>query len=790
MSYRCKWSIWCSSPTEVKRAAVKIVKLTFLFFLVIASTKGQIVREGYDLSNTLSNPNEAVLNSTTVSTGGFGKLFTQPVDGAIYAQPLYISGVTINGATHNVVYVATMNDVVYAFDADTLQPALWETDFRSANVVPVPSPGTFIADNIGIEGTPTIDLATNTMYLVAYTKESGALTYRLHALDITTGAEKFGGSVPITATFGSESLDPAYNMQRPGLTIVNGQVIIAFGSFGDIGTYHGWLLSYIAGPGLAQTSAICITPTGSAGAIWMTGAAPVVDGLGYVYVVTGNGTFDGTALVDATNLGDSIVKYSVSSNGLAQVDYYAPTNATYLGASDLDLGSGGPLLVPGANLIVAGGKQSQLQVVSTTNMGHQSTPTQTIALGNPMFNSVAYYNRPSGLGPWMYLWTGGPLTAYHFNGTTFDKTPVSQSTIQAPNQSYSGAFSISSNNYAAGSGIVWVAMPAVTNSNQNGAVAGIVRAFNADDLTQELWDSGVNAARDNSGLWAKFRPPVVANGKVYVGAATNSATGTTASLTVYGLLPGGGSTASFVSTDPTTEGNWEGAYGSDGYLIANSTQKPPSYAVIKATNTNLYTWTSETSDKRALETTGGRIASAWYTNTNHVMTFDINVTDGQSHNISLYLLDWDAKGRAETVQVQDAVSSAVLDSRAAVSFSNGIYFVWTISGHVKIVVTATAGPNGVVSGFFFDPSTNGNNNGGNGNGGTGGTGGTGNGGTVSVSLTWTAVTGATSYTIERATSPSGPWTVIGTSSTTSYTDTTVQHGQSYFYQFIPVVAVQ
>lgn len=767
---------------------MKTIKLFLSFFLFVAVAKGQIVREGYDLSHTLSNPNETVLNSATVSTGGFGKLFSQPVDGAMYAQPLYVSGLTVNGATHNVVYVATMNDVVYAFDADTLQPALWKADFRGANILPVASPGSFITDNIGIEGTPAIDLATNTMYLVAYTKESGVLTYRLHALDITTGTEKFGGPVAITATFGSESLDPVYNMQRPGLTIVNGQVIIAFGSFGDIGVYHGWLLSYTAGQGLTQTSAICVTPTGSAGAIWMTGAAPAVDAAGYVYAVTGNGTFDGTALVDATNLGDSIVKYSVTSNGLTQADYYAPTNASYLGASDLDLGSGGALLVPGANLIVAGGKQSQLQVVSTTNMGHQSTPTQAIALGNPLFNSVGYYNRPSGLGPWMYVWAGGPLKAFHFNGTTFDPTPVSQSTIQAQNQSYSGAFSISSNGYVAGSGIVWVAMPAVANSDQNGAVAGIVRAFNADDLTQELWDSGVNAARDSSGLWAKFRAPVVANGKVYVGAATNSATGTTASLTVYGLLPGGGSTASFVSGDSTTEGNWQGNYGSDAYLIANSTQKTPSYAVIKSANANLYTWASQTSDKRALQISAGRIASAWYTNTNHVMTFDINVTDGQSHNISLYLLDWDAKGRAETVQVQDAVSSAVLDSRTAAGFSNGIYFVWTISGHVRIVVTATAGPNGVVSGFFFDPPTNGNNNGGNGNG-AGGTG-TGNGGTVSVSLTWTAVTGATSYMIERATSASGPWTVIGTSSTTTYTDTAVQHGQSYLYQFISIVAVQ
>jgi hypothetical protein len=400
-----------------------------------------ITTEGYDNSRTDANLNETILNTSNVNVAQFGKLFSYPVDGAMYAQPLYVPNVTINGTTHNVVYVATMNDVVYAFDADSNagsnQYPLWTVDFRNpaAGIAPILSPGNIIADNIGIESTPVIDSTTNTIYLVSYTTESGQYVYRLHAMDITSGAEKFGGPVVLSGSVpgtgdgssgGTLAFSPSQQMQRTALGLANGMVFITFGAFGDLYTYHGWILSYNAQT-LQQAGAVCITPNGHNGSIWASGRGPVIDSNTNVYFMTGDGDYDGV-----NEFGDSFLKYGTTNgSGFSLTDWFTPYDFLTLDAENEDIGSSGPLLIPGTSLMVGGGKASNLYVMNTTNMGHvwagNSQIVQWFNVGGRIFTGPAFYNRTTGAGPWLYLWPiYGYLTAYHFNGSSLDITPVSQ----------------------------------------------------------------------------------------------------------------------------------------------------------------------------------------------------------------------------------------------------------------------------------------------------------------------------------------------------------------------------
>jgi hypothetical protein len=897
------------STKEVLILAYRLL-LPLILFSSLAMAQVSVTTEGYDNSRTGANLNETVLNTLNVNTQQFGKLFSQPVDGAIYAQPLYVPNVMINGASHNVVYLATMNDVVYAFDADNNTGAnaapLWKVDFRVSGALPVPSPGNIIKDSIGIESTPVIDLSTNTMYLVAYTFEGASqYVYRLHALDIASGAEKFGGPVVLGASIqgtgagsngGVLTLSTTEQMQRMALGLANGMVFVGFGAFGDLYTYHGWLLAYNAKT-LQQVGVVCTTPNGYNGSIWMSGRGPVIDSNNNLFVQTSDGLYDGN-----TNFGDSFVKFStIPGAGLSLSDWFTPDDFSTLDSQNWDLGASGPLLIPGTNLLVGADKTGMLYVVNSADMGHEWGGNSQIVqsfgvadylpLGERLYTGPAYYNRNTPLGPWLYIWPlERYLTAYRFNGTKLDSTPISQSTIASPTFSYAAGLAVSSNNGTAGSGIVWAYMPGAANEFDGGVVNGIIRAFNADDLTSEVWDSGMNPARDAPGLWSKFRAPVVANGKVYVGSVTDTANHIGAALSVYGLLstapdfavststatssfvPGGtasytvnvgalngfvgtigltvsglpagafasftpgsisgsgsstltittstgtpaatslltitgtsgslshiadvmltppiavspspasvtlspnetqqftaivqnstsqsvtwsinpalgtitqnglytspdiisttqpvtvtatsvadatrfgtatitlsagiGSGAiSFISQDSSTQGSWHGVYGADGYWISQDSQSQPKYGTAAVENQRNYTWASSTSDPRALQTGSGsgRIASTWYSTSTFSLT--VNVTDGNPHQVALYLLDWDSKNRAETVQVVDAASGIVLDTRPVSNFSGGVYLLWNVWGSVVFNVTDISGPNSVVSGLFFDPSS-------------------------------------------------------------------------------------
>ena len=287
-----------------------------------------VLTQHNDLSRTGANTSETILTPANVNSTNFGKLFTDSVDGQVYAQPLYVENLGIAGGTHDVVFVCTENNSVYAFDADTAGVTYWRTNLGTPYT---PSTCSDLTPIVGITGTPVIDLNSGTLYVD--TKLAAGPAQKLHALDITTGNEKFGGPVTIAAANFSASVEH----QRPGLLLLNSVVYLGFGSHCDQGSYHGFLLGYNA-TNLSQVCSFNTTPTGSQAAIWSGGMAPAVDTNGNIYIMTGNGDFDGTA-----NFGESMIKLSGS---LSVQDYATPGNWSDLNHGDTDFGSGGPVLLP------------------------------------------------------------------------------------------------------------------------------------------------------------------------------------------------------------------------------------------------------------------------------------------------------------------------------------------------------------------------------------------------------------------------------------------------------------
>ena len=513
----------------------------------IANGQVAVTTHHNDNGRTGQNLTEPVLNTSNVNVNTFGKLFSRAVDGQIYAQPLYVPGLSVAGRIRNVVYVATQNDTVYAFDADdpTASLPLWHVNFGT------PVPSTDVAPNcaditpqVGVTSTPVIDTSSSTIYVVAKTKNivDSSYHFSIHALDLITGGEKFGGPTEITAQVsgtgidsvsGIVTLDPLQQFNRPGLLLLNGVVYVAFGSACETPPWHGWILGYSAST-LQQVAVLNTTPNGSDGGIWGGGQGLLADSANNIYVMTGNGTFDSTTGGD---YGDSVLKISTASS-LSIVDYFTPTNQADLDAADLDLGSGGPMALPGTNLIVGSGKDGIVRVLDTANLGQFSATTNNNVqnfqgtTGVVFMGAPIYWNTPNH-GPVIYIWSGNDfLKAYQLVNGTFQTTPVSQGTIpEAQGLSNSVPLSLSANGNQAGTGIVWGSGAFSANANQQ-TVAGILRAFDATDLTKELWDSKQNAARDDVGNYAKFSPPTIASGKVYQATFSKQ-------LAVYGLLAPG-----------------------------------------------------------------------------------------------------------------------------------------------------------------------------------------------------------------------------------------------------------
>ncbi len=493
-----------------------------------------------DQFRTGANTSETQLTPANVNSTQFGKLFSYAVDGNVFAQPLYVSGLAISGGTHNVLYVATMEDSVYAFDADS-NVAYWHKQFTGGTVTPVPITDITNNNNLNIHGhvgilsTPVIDRASGTIYVVARTKDTSNSTYihTLHALDLATGNEKFGGPVSISAS----GFNTKTQNQRPGLALSNGNVYICWGSHEDITPYHGWMMAYNATT-LAQVAVFDTTPGGSQSAIWMAGQAPAIDNSGNLYVTTGNGDWNGT-----TKWGETCLKMSPT---LSVVDWATPANYASLNGSDSDFGSGGCMLLPtaagypGSSYVVTGGKEGKIFVLDkNAGMGHQTSgdtglhqvwqAVQTASCSHHIHGTPIYWNSAN-QGQVLYVWGENDVgKAFKFNGSTFTTTPFTTTSAKSPTTGCGmpgSMLSLSANGNT--NGIVW-ANCVYTGDAVHDIVPGILRAYDANNLGTELWNSRQNQSRDDIGNFAKYCPPTVVNGKVYM----PSFSGT---VCVYGLL--------------------------------------------------------------------------------------------------------------------------------------------------------------------------------------------------------------------------------------------------------------
>lgn len=529
--------------SHVARILVGLSLAVFFAFFAVLPSRAQvsILTQHNDNSRTGDNLNETILNTSNVNVGQFGKLFTCPVDGFIYAQPLYMSDLTISGTAHNVVFVATEHDSVYAFDADT-GAQLWKTSLGTS--VPSTDYGgyTDLVPEIGITGTPVIDPNAATMFLDAFTKDTnGNYHHYLHALNITTGQDINGSPVEITGSVpgtswdssnGVLAFDPFQHLQRPALLLSDGTLYVCFGSHGDYEPYHGWVFAYSEST-LTQQAIYCTTPNGQEGGIWMGGQGPVADATGNVYVMVGNS--DENYENNPADYGESFVKLGLSGNSLSELDYFKPNNYDTLNAYDEDLGSAGPMLIPGTGNLVGGGKEGVLYLVDTTtgDMGglnlNQDQMLQEFQATDPEIDqSPIYWNSPVS-GPTIYVWGsyGDVLKAYNMTNGLFNTTPFSEGPIVSPGLP-GGCLSLSANGSTSGTGIIWASHAYNADANPQ-TVRGELDAYDATNLTTPLWTSVQNASRDDVGNCAKFAPPTVANGRVYLGTFSKQ-------LDVYGLL--------------------------------------------------------------------------------------------------------------------------------------------------------------------------------------------------------------------------------------------------------------
>jgi len=517
------------------------------------SAQTSVVTQHNDAARTGANLNESTLTTTNVNTSQFGKLFERTVDDEIYAQPLYVPGVNVPGVgTRNVVYVATNNDSVYAFDADnsTATAPFWRVNYTNpgAGITPInrtdvgQACGTYrdFANNIGIGGTPAIDLASQTMYFVTRTKENGTFVQRLHAIDIRDGSERAGSPKLIQASVagtgdgsdanGNIAFNARTQNQRAGLLIDQGVLYIAWASYCDQGPYHGWILGYDV-TSLQQVMVHNTSPDGGLGGIWQSGGGLTADTSGNLYALTGNGSFTGHT--GGASFGNSFIKISPAGTLL---DWFTPYNWSFLNATDEDLGVQNALLIPDSNLVIGGGKEGVMYVLDRRNMGHyRSTDNGQIvqsfqaSSSGRMNGAPVYWNGPT-YGPAIYVWPAGdPLKVFRLVNGSFVIPASAQSPVLAPGGMPGGMLSLSANSGTTGTGILWATLSQGGDANHTPR-PGVLRAYDADNVTRELWNSQQNATRDALGLFSKFSPPTIADGKVFVATLSSK-------LVAYGLLP-------------------------------------------------------------------------------------------------------------------------------------------------------------------------------------------------------------------------------------------------------------
>jgi uncharacterized protein (TIGR03437 family) len=509
------------------------MKLTTIFVLLLLAralpAQVNVLTANYGNDRTNANLSEKTLSASNVNLASFGKVFALPVDGFMYAQPLYVRQLDIpDRGTRNVVFAATMHNSVYAFDADSPQAPLWEVNLGPS----VPSTDyhfTDILPEVGILSTPVIDLEAGAIYAVANTFTEGRHSYVLHALDLATGAERFGGPVVIAGSVPGTGLgsvggvlgfDPFQHLQRPALLLLNGVVYAAFGSHADQQPYHGWIFGYDAKDLTRQVAAFSVTPDGSAGSIWQSGRGMAADDAGYIYAVTANGDYDGL-----TNWGESVLKLDAA---LSVLDWFTPDNWQDLNDRDDDLGSCGPILIPGTDLLVTGSKRGAVYLLDRRNLGrlvpgNTQIPQTFQAVSFGIFSNLVLWNRPDG----PILYTRGIddfVKAFRLVNGLFSPLPQASVYGEVP---YDG-LALSADGSRSGTGILWMIM----EDYHAHPAPGALYAFDAEDIRRELWNSAMNPARDRLGQYAKFATPTIANGRVYVPTFSKE-------LAVYGLLAAG-----------------------------------------------------------------------------------------------------------------------------------------------------------------------------------------------------------------------------------------------------------
>jgi len=524
--------------------------LLTLTLLLPSARAVNVVMQHNDLSRTGANTSETILTPTNVATS-FGQLFENPVDGQIYAQPLYVQNLSISNGVHNVVFVCTENNSVYAFDADGAGVTYWVTNLGTPFNPSLISCGD-LSPAVGITGTPVIDLTTGTLYVD--TKLLAGSAHKLHALNITTGQEKFGGPVTVTTS----GFNTIYQHQRPGLLLLSNVVYVCFGSHCDHqpsgGTYHGYVLGYNATNLTQQLYSFNTTPNGSQGAIWSGGMAPAVDTNGNIYVMTGNGSFDGPTNNDYSM---SFIKLSPS---LTVEDYATPSDFASLSGADLDLGSGGPVLVP-PHYVVGIGKTTTLYLADINNMGHVGNFTQTFTAESSQDDTVGkspvYWQGPTK--QYLFLMhSGNPTKSYQFTGSSINTAPLGTASYTIADRC--GGISLSANGNA--NGVLWE-----IDDDSN------MRAYDAVNFPKLLWTGSV-------GSYVKMNCPTIANGKVYVGTASD--------LYVFGLtnyLYMQAGTANPVLSW-ATGGKLLQSTNLPGAWITNSTTSP--YTIVPTNNQMFY----------------------------------------------------------------------------------------------------------------------------------------------------------------------------------------------------------
>jgi len=485
------------------------------------------------------NDHETALTTSNVNVRQFGAVFTLPVDDQVYAQPLVLSHISVGGGDHNVVYIATVNNTLYAYDGDDGK-LYWQRSFTAPGMRPPRNTdmtgacgGTYtnFSGNIGIVGTPVIDAARGTMYFVARSTTGSTFVQYLHAVNIVDGSEVAGSPTAITASDsgngdgsvnGVIAFDAQRQNQRQGLTLLNGFVYVTFSSHCDWGPYHGWILGYDAAT-LRQQVVYNATPDGYAGGMWQSGTGMAADAQGNLYVVTGNGTVGDTAdPTSPTNRGESALKLTPAGSTLHVATYFTPQDYQFLNDNDLDYGTMGGFLIPNSTYFLTGGKDGNLYLLNKDAMGGYvpgaNQVHQVFALGSSanMHCQAAYYKGSAK--EFIYVWSENqPLRAIPFDPGSGLMDPQGQ--IQTGGSGPSGqsgaVLSVSSNGSKDGTGILWASY-ASTGDAESFVSPGILRAFDANDVTRELWNNHQNVARDGAGNYAKFSSPTITNGHVYL----------------------------------------------------------------------------------------------------------------------------------------------------------------------------------------------------------------------------------------------------------------------------------